>query len=193
MEIPLVEENTNWGQMEDVGEGEWGGVGSYEPDEGGWGDIGTNEPILIGETYILLTETRENPFLCTVEFINEKDILITESKFSLDKRIEAFNVTPLVDIKNNLSERYSVIEVSGKDRPGLLYELATIISDLKLNIYSAHISTFGEQASDVFYVLNYDGSKILQNRLNIKMIIGKVLLIQMNQYTMYVLTQNICH
>jgi [protein-PII] uridylyltransferase len=46
--------------------------------------------------------------------------------------------------------------------------LATIISDLKLNIYSAHISTFGEQASDVFYVLNYDGSKILQNRLNKK-------------------------
>ena len=103
-----------------------------------------------------------------IKFINEKDILITESKFSLDKRIEAFNVTPLVDIKNDLSERYSVIEVSGKDRPGLLYELATIISDLKLNIYSAHISTFGEQATDVFYVLNYDGSKILQNRLNKK-------------------------
>ncbi|MEE2667857.1 MAG: [protein-PII] uridylyltransferase [Pseudomonadota bacterium] len=103
-----------------------------------------------------------------IKFINEKDTLITESKFSLDKRIEAFNVTPFVDIKNDLSEKYSVIEVSGKDRPGLLYELATIISDLKLNIYSAHISTFGEQASDVFYVLNYDGSKILQNRLNKK-------------------------
>ena len=86
MEIPF-DENTNWGQMEDVEEGGWGDVGSYDPNEGGWGDIGTkNEPILIGETYILLTEAREKPFLCKVESINEKDKIV-ELSDKQDKKI----------------------------------------------------------------------------------------------------------
>jgi len=53
-----------------------------------------------------------------------------------------------------------VIEVSGLDRPGLLYELTTAISKLNLNIASAHVSTFGERARDVFYVTDLLGAQI---------------------------------
>ncbi|MDR3462527.1 MAG: hypothetical protein P4L76_09470, partial [Beijerinckiaceae bacterium] len=31
---------------------------------------------------------------------------------------------------------------------------------LDLNIYSAHIATFGEKAADVFYVTDLDGNKV---------------------------------
>ncbi len=73
---------------------------------------------------------------------------------------KAFTVAPDMMMDNNLSNRYTVVEVSGLDRPGLLYELTAAISDLNLNIGSAHIATFGEKAVDVFYVTDLTGAKI---------------------------------
>jgi [protein-PII] uridylyltransferase len=42
----------------------------------------------------------------------------------------------------------------------LLYELTSVISDLSLDITSAHITTYGEKAVDVFYVTDLVGKKI---------------------------------
>ena len=71
-----------------------------------------------------------------------------------------FVVEPEVVINNQWSDRHTVIEVSGLDRPGLLYQLTTAISKLDLNIASAHVSTFGERARDVFYVTDLLGDQI---------------------------------
>ena len=71
-----------------------------------------------------------------------------------------FSVPPQVSIDNELSNRYTVIEVSGRDRVGLLYAITDILSRLNLNIGSAHIVTFGEKAADVFYVTDLTGAKI---------------------------------
>jgi [protein-PII] uridylyltransferase len=71
-----------------------------------------------------------------------------------------FQVAPDVMIDNTLSHKYTVIEVSGLDRPGLLYELTSALSRLNLNIGSAHVATFGERAVDVFYVTDLTGEKI---------------------------------
>ncbi len=71
-----------------------------------------------------------------------------------------FIVEPEVTINNQWSDRYTVIEVSGLDRPGLLYQLTTAISKLNLNIASAHVATFGERARDVFYVTDLLGAQI---------------------------------
>ena len=75
-------------------------------------------------------------------------------------RIKAFAVEPEVTINNQWSNRYTVIEVTGLDRPGLLYELTATLSKLSLNITSAHVATFGERAVDVFYVTDLLGAKI---------------------------------
>src|SRR5499427_1151415 len=75
-------------------------------------------------------------------------------------RIGAFAVEPEVIINNQWSNRYTVIEISGLDRPGLLYELTATLSKLNLNIASAHVATFGERAVDVFYVTDLMGAKI---------------------------------
>jgi [protein-PII] uridylyltransferase len=71
-----------------------------------------------------------------------------------------FVVEPEAIINNQWSDRYTVIEVSGLDRPGLLYQLTTAISKLNLNIASAHVATFGERARDVFYVTDLLGAQI---------------------------------
>jgi [protein-PII] uridylyltransferase len=75
-------------------------------------------------------------------------------------RIKAFAIEPDVLVNNQWSNRYTVIEVSGLDRPGLLYELTATLSRLNLNIASAHVATFGERAVDVFYVTDLMGAKI---------------------------------
>jgi [protein-PII] uridylyltransferase len=72
-----------------------------------------------------------------------------------------FSVEPEVNVNNVWSDRHTVIEVSGLDRPGLLYDLTTTISRLNLNIASAHVATFGERAVDVFYVTDLTGAKIV--------------------------------
>ena len=69
-------------------------------------------------------------------------------------------VEPKVTINNQWSDRHTMIEVSGLDRPGLLFQLTTAISKLNLNIASAHVATFGERARDVFYVTDLLGARI---------------------------------
>src|SRR6516164_3012392 len=75
-------------------------------------------------------------------------------------RIRAFAVEPTVTINNQWSHRYTMLEVTGLDRTGLLYELTTTLSKLNLNIASAHVATFGERAVDVFYVTDLLGAQI---------------------------------
>ena len=85
---------------------------------------------------------------------------IVASRAAQAKRSNAFVVTPSVTIDNMLSAKSTVIEVTGLDRPGLLYELTTTIGKLNLNIASARIVTYGEKAVDVFYVTDLLGQKI---------------------------------
>ncbi|QFR34346.1 [protein-PII] uridylyltransferase [Ancylobacter sp. TS-1] len=79
----------------------------------------------------------------------------------IPKRPRAFTVEPEVTLNNSWSNRHTVVEVSGLDRPGLLYGLTQTLSRLNLNIASAHIATFGERAVDVFYVTDLMGAKIM--------------------------------
>src|ERR1700756_3037709 len=74
-------------------------------------------------------------------------------------RLKAFAVPPEVTVNNGWSNRYTMVEVIGLDRPGLLFELTATLSKLNLNIASAHVATFGERVVDVFYVTDLFGAK----------------------------------
>ena len=73
-------------------------------------------------------------------------------------------MAPRVLIDNHASAAYTVIEVNGRDRPGLLYRLTRALADLNLQIASAKISTYGEKVVDVFYVKDLFGLKIEDER-----------------------------
>src|SRR6516162_4438638 len=75
-------------------------------------------------------------------------------------RLKAFAVPPEVTVNNGWSNRYTMVEVTGLDRPGLLFELTATLSRLSLKIASAHVATFGERVVDVFYVTDLFGAKI---------------------------------
>src|SRR6516162_3953514 len=77
-------------------------------------------------------------------------------------RTEVCTVMPRVLVDNKASASHTVIEVNGRDRPGLLYELTRELTRLNLQISSAKISTYGEKVVDVFYVRNLFGHKAEQ-------------------------------
>jgi [protein-PII] uridylyltransferase len=75
-------------------------------------------------------------------------------------RARTFDVASEVAIDNTLSNRHTVVEVSGLDRQGLLFELTSQLSAMNLNIVSARIATFGERVVDVFYVTDLTGAQV---------------------------------
>lgn len=79
---------------------------------------------------------------------------------TLPKRAEVFTVEPRVLVNNRASRTHSVVEVNGRDRPGLLFALAKALKERGLVIHSAHISTYGERVVDVFYVKDVFGMKV---------------------------------
>lgn len=77
-------------------------------------------------------------------------------------RAEAFDVHPMAIFDNTASERFTVIEVSARDRPALLNRLARALFEARLIVHSAHIATYGERAVDTFYVTDLTGDRITQ-------------------------------
>ena len=81
-------------------------------------------------------------------------------KSALPSRTRVFKVPPRVLIDNKASRSHTVIEINGRDRPALLFDVTTAITYNGLQIASAHISTYGERVVDVFYVKDVFGLKI---------------------------------
>lgn len=79
---------------------------------------------------------------------------------ALPKREEAFTVDPQVLFDNQASDTATLVEITARDRPGLLFDLTRTLVARKLSIISAHIATYGEEAVDVFYVKDRAGYKI---------------------------------
>jgi [protein-PII] uridylyltransferase len=67
-------------------------------------------------------------------------------------------------IDNEVSDRYTVIDVHTHDRIGLLYAVTSVFARLGLYIALAKISTKGEAVSDIFYVNDIFGQKIFYDK-----------------------------
>lgn len=72
----------------------------------------------------------------------------------------AVQVEGQVFVENDASNIHTVIELTGLDRSGFLYDVTQTITQLGLSIVTAHIATFGTQVADVFYVKDVFGMKV---------------------------------
>ncbi|MGA7974241.1 MAG: [protein-PII] uridylyltransferase [Pseudolabrys sp.] len=86
--------------------------------------------------------------------------VVAEKRAAPKGRIKAFAIEPSVTLNNQWSHRYTMVEIIGLDRTGLLYDLTARLSKLNLNIISAHVATFGERVVDVFYVTDLLGAQV---------------------------------
>ncbi len=62
------------------------------------------------------------------------------------------HLDPAVQIRHDASAEATVIEVRVDDRPGVVYLVCAALARLELTVRSAHLTTLGPQAVDVFYV-----------------------------------------
>ncbi len=76
------------------------------------------------------------------------------------KREAAFTVASQVQFDNDASNTATMIEVTARDRPGLLHDLTWVLFENGVSINSAHVTTYGEEAVDTFYVRDSFGLKI---------------------------------
>jgi [protein-PII] uridylyltransferase len=102
--------------------------------------------------------------------LNVERLLRLRPKPARNRRDE---VEHLVHFNNEASENATLIEITARDRPGLLYDLAQAISSQGLNIEVILINTEGHKAFDVFYVtkgrhkLDEEGRASLEERLRV--------------------------
>ena len=58
----------------------------------------------------------------------------------------------------------TVLEVFGRDRPGLLYAITRALHEAGVVIHLAKVNTEGRRVADVFYVTERDGAKLDEAR-----------------------------
>jgi len=86
-----------------------------------------------------------------------------QGKCAPSRRKLAVHITSRVLIDNRASSQYTVVEINGRDRPGLLYDIGLAMTQLGLSIVTAHISTYGARAVDVFYVKDRYGFQVTKS------------------------------
>jgi [protein-PII] uridylyltransferase len=71
-------------------------------------------------------------------------------------------VVPLsVRVDNESSDFFTVIDVGGPDRIGLLYDITRALADLKLDVHVAKVATYDGRVVDAFYVRDTLGRKVV--------------------------------
>jgi [protein-PII] uridylyltransferase len=86
------------------------------------------------------------------EALDTQSTLPVPSQGRISRRVRSFPMTPRVQLRPDDRGQRWVLSVSASDRSGLLYAVARVLSQHKINIHLARISTLGERVEDTFLV-----------------------------------------
>ena len=68
---------------------------------------------------------------------------------------------PEVLFENQVSDRYTVVDVNAQDEVGLLYTITHCLGEQGCHIHMAIINTVTDRATDAFYIVDAEGAKIV--------------------------------
>jgi [protein-PII] uridylyltransferase len=57
-----------------------------------------------------------------------------------------------VDLRPDERGHHYLLSVTANDRTGLLYSIARVLSQHRVNLYTARVSTLGERVEDMFLI-----------------------------------------
>ena len=82
------------------------------------------------------------------------------SSWDRRRRQRQYDRPPRITFDNQISARYTVVDIEAQDKVGLLYRIAYLLDELELNIHRAIINTVAARAQDAFYIIDAEGQKI---------------------------------
>ena len=72
-----------------------------------------------------------------------------------------------IEVDNDVSAEFSVVDVFTQDRPGVLYAITKTLAALQLDIYLSKVATEAARVADVFYVREASGGgKLSPSRID---------------------------
>jgi [protein-PII] uridylyltransferase len=87
------------------------------------------------------------------------------AKGRLSRRVKSFPIAPRVTLQPDERAQKWLLSISASDRVGLLYSVARVLANHKVNLLLAKISTLGERVEDTFLI---DGAALQQNKAQLE-------------------------
>ncbi|WP_371372748.1 [protein-PII] uridylyltransferase [Thalassotalea aquiviva] len=84
----------------------------------------------------------------------ERTEYVKVNPLPLPLKYRQFNIPTQVRFHQHKNSRVTSLEIVALDRPGLLAQIGEVFHQVKINVHTAKITTFGEKAEDVFIVSN---------------------------------------
>ena len=88
-----------------------------------------------------------------------------EQSYSTTRRQAAFIVLPEVEIDHDAASNATLVQLTGRDRPGLMRDIAVCLREHDLSIHSAHAESYGMRVHDVFYVIDQTSDGFQEQKL----------------------------
>ncbi|MCJ0763246.1 [protein-PII] uridylyltransferase [Variovorax terrae] len=117
---------------------------------------------ILPEHYRELISMVETDLLHTIE---QRGPLPPVGRGRVSRRVKSFPVVPRVDLRPDEKAQRWLLSISASDRVGLLYSVARVLAQHKLNLQLAKVTTLGERVEDTFLI---DGAELQQNKAQIE-------------------------
>ena len=91
----------------------------------------------------------------------ELDAMVQHQRRPIGRRVTPSRQPPSVGISNEVSDFYTVVDLTANDRLGLLYDLTRTLATHGLEIFLSKATTVLDQVADTFYVKGPDGKKLM--------------------------------
>lgn len=119
------------------------------------------------DSFLVMDEQSRAPYrdiLSYIEYelterIKQKSPLTDIGNGRLPRQLKAFPLQPEVMISAGVANEQWLLSITAGDRPGLLYDIARLLSRHGVTVCSARITTLGQRAEDVFVL---SGERLLQ-------------------------------
>lgn len=117
-----------------------------------------------GRSEVVMAEQKWIKFRITLDGVLDGKIdvarLVESAKPSLYLQKPVPKVATVVNIDNEASDDFTIVEIFTEDRIGVLFAISHSLHRLGLSIHVAKISTNVDQVADVFYVTDQFGAKV---------------------------------
>jgi [protein-PII] uridylyltransferase len=114
------------------------------------------------EEYREVTSMLENDLALAIA---DTGPLPAPSKGRVSRRVKSFPIAPRVTLRPDEKAQRWLLNISASDRVGLLYCVARVLANHRINLQLAKVATLGERVEDTFLI---DGPELQQNRAQIE-------------------------